>query len=495
MMGGGKSFAAVRDICYHSSTPVIYAVPTIELAKEIESHIRNADCGIYEENGGFKDVGLDENGERYKLDLPIKVILSDEYHSVQKEFIDALIAYGHYAIIVTHACLFALENFNLLKGWKVFIDEDPHPLRVDIISDALHQIHFLNNLISNNTHDLSEVTEFTIDDATQKQLEKLACLEYGQGYRDSIKNYLQLLIDPKDKLLCFKNSEDKSIWGGVEWLPLKEIIQAAKETHILASILSPLTHMYAEYKGIEIKPSPLSVRYCEYPKSLQKKVSIYRIWKDEPHSINLIKRYGKSQFEQKISDFVNGREFISRSNEVNQSLFKQMKNHKERLSKKTNGINRHDEKTMIVDCAAYNKPKDINEIYKFIGTTYNIPVDKLIEGHQVQEGLEPSAQAVCRIGLRRIDNAPANEYIIVIPDQSTEDYLKKFYFPHANYKGPIITEDVSNKAGPKEGSTNQNTIEKVAKAKELIEGGLSMNKAVKQVGTTKSTYNKYSNLV
>jgi len=83
----------------------------------------------------------------------------------------------------------------------------------------------------------------------------------------------------------------------------------------------------------------------------------------------------------------------------------------------------------------------------------------------------------------------------VIPDQSTENYLKKFYFPHANYKGPIITEDVSNKAGPKEGSTNQNTIEKVAKAKELIEGGLSMNNAVKQVGTTKSTYNKYSNLV
>jgi len=108
-----------------------------------------------------------------------------------------------------------------------------------------------------------------------------------------------------------------------------------------------------------------------------------------------------------------------------------------------------------------------------------------------KENLEPSAQAVCRLGFREIQKPPHNSYMVIVPDQRTEDYLKKYYLPEANYAGSIIKDGPVDKGGRKSGKANAKTAAKVAEVDRLMAEGKSLNESVKIVGIGKATYYRY----
>ncbi|WP_157117945.1 hypothetical protein [Oceanicoccus sagamiensis] len=93
-----------------------------------------------------------------------------------------------------------------------------------------------------------------------------------------------------------------------------------------------------------------------------------------------------------------------------------------------------------------------------------------------------------------MDNAHHSEYVIVIPDQRTEDYLKEIYFPFANYHGYIVKDEEQRIAGRKRGDKNKGTQAKVERVDSLRAGGMSLNKAVDVVGIGKGTYYNYKKL-
>lgn len=493
VMGGGKSFSAIQHLCHYTSDKIIYAVPTIELAEEIEATINSQDSSIYPEYGGFEDCPDDENGNRFTNDIHLKVINSDNASgsSVQNNFIEALSKYEHNALIVTHKSLLDLNRPELLQDWTVIIDEDPHPLKIITASDSKLQIACLSKIMNEHKNVIGEITEFEVSENIKSEIKDILTEKHGLAFKDEIKNFLNLIISSNPKKLFFKNSQKKSTWAGIEYLPLNKIVLNAKETHILSSVLSPLTYIYAELFNLEIKSSKIKAKHSEFTSSLQKKIDIYRLWSDDkPHSLERIKNYSEKELVNAVVNFVGGKAFISRTNNNNE-IFKKVKNHIERLSKVTNGVNRHTDKSIIVDIAVYNTPPDMHVFYTHIDSVLKFPPNTTKLGIEIQNILEPSAQAVCRIGLRLIDNAPHKKYKIVIPDKRTEDYLKKIYFPEANYMGAIIKDEIKLTSGPVKGSVNPKTITAIKKVKKLNAGGMSLNHAVKKAGTTKSTFNKY----
>jgi hypothetical protein len=196
-----------------------------------------------------------------------------------------------------------------------------------------------------------------------------------------------------------------------------------------------------------------------------------------------------------IVSFFNERPFISRSNNRNSDFFDGVSNHRQRLSKVVSGLNKYVGEANIVDISSYNLPSDFDEFFAAIDDKYSLIEGTLKKGNIEIESLETSAQAVCRLGLRLMGDAKHEEYIIVIPDQRTENYLKNFYFPHASYMGAIVTDEVREKVGRKSGGSNKGTLSKVAKAKLLVDAGMSIVKACDEAGITRNTYKKYLSAV
>jgi len=494
VMGGGKSYAAISYLCHDFANNVIFAVPTIELAKQVVADIESTESSIYQfefENGD----PLDESGNRLLTDRKVKAITSDDYQIVKKEFLDHLKTYNKYdVLVVTHECLFSLSNneFSLLKEWVVFIDEDPHPFRLHAVTDQKHQIDVFNGFLKELPNHTNEITEFELNRGQKVLASDLARQKHGRGYSDAIRDFLSLLSSKRRKLTFFKDSEGKSVWFGVSFLPLDKIINSAIETYVFSSGLSSLTELYLSKSNIKYGEPRFNVKHQEFPKPLQKKVKIYRIWKQANHSIKILNDFDKKKLKNSLLSTVGSRDFISRTNDKFSDFFNGVSNHVERLSKITNGLNRFKDVSGIIDLAVYNTNADYDEFFSLLDHKYNLPDGSIKRGRDEKESLETSAQAVGRLGLRMIDNPNHDDYIVIIPDLRTEEYLKKNYFPHAQYMGAIINDNVHASPGRKKGGINKETPEKVKEVDRLVkEEGKKKRDAMKIVGISTATYYGY----
>ena len=494
VMGGGKSFSAIDHLCNQLGNQIVYAVPTKRLAGQIAEDIENTEHSIYEfdfESGGEP---LDEDGNRLLTDRRVRVITADESDSVVADFRDQLGKSNFDVVVITHQCLFefALQgNLSGLGNWVLFIDEDPQPFRVHGTSDVSHQVEEFNNLISSLSVPSDEVSEFSLDDKQRARLSELFAVRHGLGVNNSVKDMLLLLGSEREYKAYVKESNEKSFWFVLEFMPLVSIVDAALQTHILSSQLSALTQLYFKHVGIDVRMSPICARNKVFPESLQRKVNIHRVWSEGNHSVSRIKSYGDVALRDVIAGFLGGRDFISRTNDGYRDLFKATQGHVERLSKVSVGLNAFKGQSVIVDLAAYNQPLDIDAFYSELDSYFDLEAGFIKKAVEEVENLEPSAQAVCRLGLREMHDAKHDEYVIVVPDRRTEGYLREVYFPEANYLGAVVTDEVRASLGRRAGGQNSTTQKSVDEVKRLIKAGMSQNKACLEVGIGKPTFIKY----
>jgi RAD3-like DEAD/DEAH box helicase len=494
VMGGGKSYAAISYLCNDLANNVIYVVPTIELAKQIAADIESTENRIYEFE--FDDDGpLDESGNRLLTDRKVKAITSDEYSVVKREFLEYLKTYRKYdVLVVTHECLFSLteKEFSLLKEWVVFIDEDPHPFRIHTVTDQGRQIAAFNHLIKELPSNTNGITKFELDSNQREVVNTLAREKHSRAYNNSVRDFFSLISSKRTKTTYFKDSKDKSVWFGVSHLPLDKIINSAIETYVFSSGLSFLTNLYLKNHNINRGKPRFTVKHQVFPLSLQKKIKIYRIWQKENHSLSILNKFDRDKLKGALLATIGDRKFISRTNNYFSAFFDGVSNHSERVSKITNGLNKFKNISAIIDLAVYNASADYDEFFSLLDEKYKQSKGSMKKGRDEKESLETSAQAVGRLGLRMMDNAKHDEYIVVIPDLRTEEYLKKNYFPDAVYMGAIMTDKIHARAGRKKGGINKDIPEKIKEVKRLVsEETIILKKAMKIVKISSATYYKY----
>lgn len=522
VMGGGKTVSAIYDICYANGNTVLYAVPTKELANQIQESITNSGSvgfpdGQHAEDSGnteeyFKNWNRKE--ESLKRDADIDVFTEKKYRvftgDTETEVLTSLIKQlkEHYRVgdviveprilIVTHQTLFNLaasSDAYLLENWDVIIDEDPKPFRVHIVDDSNLEVAPLNQLADMLANDSNtKLPQYTLTENQKEVLAKKSAAKQSSPLKANAENLLKYLASNPNGYNFLKVSDKKNLWMSVEELPLDKVIQTASEVHVLASNLGLLTKLYLQNKGIKVLKSSMDAEHETYPDNLQKRINIYRIWDACNHSLELLRNDKDGAIKPAIKEIVGDKPFISRTNEQYSKYFDDFENHGKRLPKITNGMNSYTDYSVIVDIAVYNVAPHVYPFFEEASKILGWDENTISDGYLEQEMLEPCAQAVCRIGLRNINNPKHSEYTIVVPDKRCEDYLKGNYFPKASYKRFLINDPVVE-AGRKKGGVNQDTFDRVKRVKSLIENGKTVSAAIDEVEMSKSTYHKYKSLV
>lgn len=494
VMGGGKSYSSVRYYCeqnYELGHCTIYCVPTKELANEIYEDFKSQKVDDYSDDFEF-EFDIEYIPDDKPLNIHIRVINGDTSSSVSKDVAENIKNLQCDFLIITHEALFSIKDHDLhnLKKWNLVIDEDPYPLRVYSTQDSNSQSRPLTQLASEITGS-EQIVEFEVNDEQRGYINTATEEKYGSIYNDSTEGYLNFLSSDNDKICLLHKSDMKTSWFGIEFLPLNSIVQNADVVTLLCSRISTLTKIYLDRYNIEVKVSWIDPAYREYPESLQKKITVQRVWDIRDHSLNHMNEYGIDQISSSVSTVLNGHDFITRTNNDHQRFLKSHDGFKERVSKITNGINSLSKYNTIIDIACYNQPSDSNHFYTYMDDLLGIDAGVFKKGVVEKENLEPSAQAVCRLGFRKINNPPHDSYMIIVPDKRTEDYLKEYYLPEANYAGSIIKDGPVDKGGRKSGSLNAKTAAKVAEVDRLMALGKTFNEAVKIVEIGKGTYYRY----
>ena len=499
VMGGGKSYSSVRYYCeenYELGHCTIYCVPTKELANEICEDFKSQKVDDYSGASEFEfDIDMNihiENAYEKKPLIRVKVINGDTSPSVTQDIVECLQTPKCDILIITHEALFNIKEHDLhsLNKWNLVIDEDPYPLRVYSTQDSNGQSRTLTQLASEITGS-EQIVEFEVNDEQRGYINTATEEKYGSIYNDSTEGYLKFLTSDNDKICLLHNSDKKTSWFGIEFLPLNAIVQNTDEVTLLCSKISTLTKVYLDRYDIKIEKSCIEPAHTEYPESLQKKITVHRVWDKRDNSLKSINDYGIEKLSSTLGKVLNGHEFIVRTNNDHQRFLKSQNGFKERISKITNGLNSLSKYNTIIDIACYNPPSDSNQFYTHMDDLLGIDAGVFKKGVIEKENLEPSAQAVCRLGFRKIKNPQHDSYMIIVPDKRTEDYLKEYYLPEANYAGSIIKDGPVDKGGRTSGSVNAKTAAKVAEVDRLIALGKSLNEAVKIAGIGKGTYYRY----
>lgn len=494
VMGGGKTYSSIRYLCeqnYEFGHRTIYCVPTKELANEIYESFRSQKEYDYSDDSEFEfDIGYTPDDK--PLNIHIKVINGDTSSSVSKDVAESIKNLKCDFLIITHEALFSIKDHDLpyLKKWNVVIDEDPHPLQVYSTQDSNGESRTLTQLASEITGS-KQVIEFEVNDERQSYINRSIEEEYGNSLNDGAKSYLKFLTTDNDKICLLSNSNHKTSWFGVEFRPLKAIIENAYEITLLCSKLSGLTEIYLDRYDIKVEQSWVKAAHSEYPESLQKKITVHRVWDIRDHALTYMEKYGVNTLSSVLGSVLDGHNFITRTNEKHRGFLKSHTGFKGHVSRVTNGLNYLDKYSNIVDIACYNKPSDSKHFYAYMDGLLDTNAGVFENGFVEKENLEPSAQAVCRLGFRKINNPPHDSYMIIVPDKRTEDYIKEHYLPEANYAGSIIKDGPVDKGGRKQGKENAKTSAKIAEVDRLIALGKTFNQAVKIVGMGKSTYNNF----
>ena len=212
------------------------------------------------------------------------------------------------------------------------------------------------------------------------------------------------------------------------------------------------------------------------------------MWDIRDHALTYMEKYGVNTLSSVLGSVLDGHNFITRTNEKHRGFLKSHTGFKGHVSRVTNGLNYLDKYSNIVDIACYNKPSDSKHFYAYMDGLLDTNAGVFENGFVEKENLEPSAQAVCRLGFRKINNPPHDSYMIIVPDKRTEDYLKEYYLPEANYAGSIIKDGPVDVGGRKSGSLNAKTAARVVEVDRLMALGKTFNEAVKIVGIGKNTY-------
>jgi|GEM_PF-2144135 len=496
VMGGGKSYSSVRYYCeenYELGHCTVYCVPTKELANEICEDFKSQKEDDYSDLSEFEfDIDIENIDEEKPLNIRVKVINGDTSSSVSKDIIECIKAPKCDILIITHEALFNIKEHDLhsLKEWNLVIDEDPYPLRVYSAQDSYSQSRTLSKLASEIT-DSKQIIEFEINDEQREYINTATEDKYSSIYNDSTEGYLKFLTSNNDKICLLHKSDIKTSWFGIEFLPLNAIIQNASEVTLLCSKISILTNIYLDRYDIKLKESCIEPAHTEYPVSLQNKITVHRVWDIRDHALKHMNEGGTDKISSAVSTILNGHDFITRTNNNHQRFLKSHSGFKERISKITNGLNSLRKYNTIIDIACYNQASDTDHFYTYMDDLLGISSGVFQKGVIEKENLEPSAQAACRLGFRDINNSQHDSYMIIVPDQRTEDYLKEYYLPEANYAGSIIKEAPVDKGGRKPGKANAKTAAKVAEVDRLMAEGKSLNEAVKIVGMGKATYYRY----
>jgi hypothetical protein len=494
VMGGGKSYSSVRYFCeqhYEFGRGTIYCVPTKELAKQICESFQAQKEEDYSDLSEFEfDIEYAPDGK--PLNIHIKVINGDTSTSVSQDVAESIKNPQCDFLIITHEALFSIKEHDLhsLKKWNLVIDEDPYPLKVYSTQDSISDSNTLSQLASEITG-AEKIIEFDVNDEQRTYLTSPLKDTHGSTLNANTKSYLGFLTSNNDKICLLHKSDIKTSWFGIEFLALNLIVQNADEVTLLCSKISILTKIYLDRYDIEIKKSWITPAHTEYPVSLQKKITVHRIWDIRDHSLNHMNEYGTDKISSAVSTILNGHDFITRTNNDHHKLLKSHSGFKERIPKITNGLNNHSIYNTIIDIGCYNQPSDSNHFYAYMDDLLGIDAGVFKKGVIEKENLEPSAQAVCRLGFRKIKNPPHSSYLIIVPDKRTEDYLKEYYLPEAIYAGSIIKDGPVDKGGRKSGLVNTKTAAKVAEVDQLMAEGKSLNEAVKIVGIGKGTYNNF----
>ena len=493
-MGGGKSYSSVRYFCeqhYEFGRGTIYCVPTKELAKQICESFQAQKEEDYSDLSEF-EFDIEYVPDDKPLNIHIKVINGDTSTSVSQDVAENIKNPQCDFLIITHESLFSIKDYDLhnLKNWNIVIDEDPYPLQVYSSQDTNSQSRTLSQLAS-EIADSKQIVEFEINDEQRGYIKTATKEIYGSIYNDSTEGYLKFLTSDNDKICLLHNSDKKTSWFGIEFLPLNKIVQNASEVTLLCSKISTPTKIYLDRYDIEVIDSWIKPLHIEYPVSLQKKITVHRVWDHRDNSLRSINDYGIEKLASTLGNVLNGHEFIVRTNNDHQRFLKSHSGFKERISKITNGLNSLRKYNTIIDIACYNQASDTDHFYTHMDDLLGISSGVFQKGIIEKENLEPSAQAACRLGFREIQNPLHDSYMIIVPDQRTEDYLKEYYLPEANYAGSIIKEGPVDKGGRKPGKANAKTAAKAAEVDRLIALGKSLSEAVKIVGMGKNTYNNF----
>lgn len=492
VMGGGKTYEAIRFLSarrYFEGDCCIISVPTKELAKEIQEKLKKQTEPDVESEFDFS---VEYQQEEKPLNLDIQAITSDTVENVYKSFSKAIKNPLVDVLIVTHEALFSLQRYDhyFLAKWHVVIDEDPRPLRFFSVQDFKNESTTLRRL-SSKVHVSGEAVELAISSSDQHDIKQYLDERYSSVLSESTKQFLNFLGRDNDNLILVNKSKDKTSWFGIEYFPLDGIINRSRSTSILCSELSSHTKIYLDRHSIHVCDALFKARHAVYPRMLQSKITVLRLWDEGDNSISRMESFGIPKIKEIIEKRMHGDEYILRSNKRHSSIFSNAQGCKDVLPMVVNGVNTYSDYSCIVDLACYNQPIDEKLFYTCIDEKLSLPVGTFEAGVVESKNLELSAQAVARIGFRRIDSGEHESYLVIVPDKRTEDYLKERYLPYSTYKGALLKGAKLKKAGRVKGSMNAETQENVLKVDQLRRQGDSLNKACRAVGIGKATYNKY----
>ncbi|MDO9317134.1 MAG: hypothetical protein Q7V56_02905 [Gammaproteobacteria bacterium] len=488
--GGGKSYAMLKHIRESDGGWYIYAVPTIALATEIEAawEIDNATSQADSLRAGELTVihcqrTSKESGADRRRELE-EILRSPSAKNT---------------VLITHEFLLG-DLFNpkyglgeLLSNWHIIIDEDPEVITAPGFQDNGNAYSDLSAIAKPQC----EIGRFSVLEVSRDHRRRLRELTMGTSndtqLHQNVRALCEAIVADRNAKLLAKPSLHGYLYYLVSAKPLARLVAAAGRVTILASRLTGLTRLYLDKCGIEIRVSEIVPDNSSYPKQLQERISVWRVWERGNMSKQRIDEYGVTaalnQVEKQLTAAGNCSTFLLRANDANH---KEARGHPGVLnvvSKVTKGLNSYSNCRAVVDIASYNRNSLYSEAYELLDQL--LEVGKGTWQAAVEEThSELSAQAAFRIGIRRIHDGPLDAtYLIVLPDLRTEDYMRKVYLPHAAFRGAMLDDGREGKSRgrPKGSATDEN----IREVRRMTLSGTSVRAACANVGISRSTYAKY----
>jgi hypothetical protein len=540
--GGGKTYAAIEHIIseieqntWHRSLRFIYAVPKIDLAEEIElkwaKRVAERKTDRVSEPELDYELTVIHSNKPNEKKLPLRVLLKGIVTEPYKKQV----------VLVTHQTLFSgitLDDDSLeymdedwasydkdsfdgpnfigrpdpLEDWHVFIDENPVLVKEEYFPDDPNAHTHLGEIVGSQC----EAGRFSKVEVTKEQKRTLARLTETDNYNvaldSSVRALMEAVILRPDTVLLALPKATGFYYYTASFTPLVDLVDRAEGVTILSSNLAGFTPTYLKHYGIDCVTSDIKPRNDFYPKSLQKRISIWKVFKHGNMGIDRLEKYGAMKLTSEIADtleanlrkrLIAGRDdgeltdedreelqkwrFLLRANDLFHRDLREHSKVTSILSKEAFGLNSFKHETTFVDIASYNRTLTLSNAYKQMDEIMGIQPGRW-ETSVIEAGLELSAQAAFRIGIREIDIEEDIEYSIVLPDSRTESYIKRTYLPDAIYKGWIIDDGSTGKSTGRPKAVSVSTLKKAKQMHKLIAEGVSQRDAAAMTNLSRGSY-------
>lgn len=377
-----------------------------------------------------------------------------EYLSVTKT-IEQCVLNGSRVIFITHSALLQFENYDLFKGYQLFIDEVPDMISLEMMKFTSN-IYKVLNYCNPVDGDVNVTYTLTLNEDHREELTNIAMDGFFKNdeiaekllpiYRSLLHGFPIKYKRNEDGVNCIHFIED---YTNQNWEVFTSITVAC------ANFAQTFTGYILKYwNKWEFEESPLTKNLLFHTYKNTDRINIH-VMSDQNWSRYVADKQIKgntvfSKVLKNVETLFPSNDYIYTINSYRSRMAGMQ------IQYNPHGLNMYSDERNIVALFSYNPQPWQIPILKELAVMQGLNENELVDAFIVSKYLEPIFQLCTRGDMRNFYST--DEIHLVVPDQRAADYLKCNYMPNARIRDELtidtnVIKDPKDKNWKKRGIT------------------------------------------